>query len=139
LELILVNTRTQVTNLGWVSWEQAIIYDNACNPIGYYNNPYQGIAIDSQLPYTVVLMTLNTEGYYDTIGMAYAGYSFTGILLATVRMDPLGITTTTYVMLSLVMDLSPTKRVNFLINLKLDPFSRPSETLEGCLEVMLRR
>ena len=41
-----------------------------------------------------------------------------GNLLATVRIDPLRITTTTYVMISLVMDLSPTKRANFFNKLE---------------------
>jgi len=63
---------------GGVLWAEAVIYDHSCNVIGNYNEPKQGIAMDSQLRYTVVLSTLRTSGDYNWIGMRYADYAFDG-------------------------------------------------------------
>jgi hypothetical protein len=59
-------------------WFRAEIYDSYCNIIGYYDNPYQGLAIDSQLPYTVDLNYLSFGSDFHTIGMCYAAYCFQG-------------------------------------------------------------
>ena len=52
-------------------WTVVNIFDNHCNLIGYINNPIQGVAIDSQLPYTVVLK--NIENGSRSFTFCYAG------------------------------------------------------------------
>jgi hypothetical protein len=52
-------------------WTAVNIYDNQCNLIGNLNRPIQGVAIDSQLPYTVVLKTLKNDSRNFTF--CYAG------------------------------------------------------------------
>lgn len=52
-------------------WTVVNIFDNKCNLIGYINNPIQGVAIDSQLPYTVVLK--NIENGSRSFTFCYAG------------------------------------------------------------------
>jgi hypothetical protein len=37
------------------TWTRINIFDHACNLIGYLNSPLQGIAIYSELPWTVVI------------------------------------------------------------------------------------
>lgn len=52
-------------------WTVVNIFNNKCNLIGYINNPIQGVAIDSQLPYTVVLK--NIENGSRSFTFCYAG------------------------------------------------------------------
>lgn len=52
-------------------WTVVKIFDNKCHQIGYINNPIQGVAIDSQLPYTVVLK--NIENGSRSFTFCYAG------------------------------------------------------------------
>ncbi|KAH8805050.1 hypothetical protein F5884DRAFT_798306 [Xylogone sp. PMI_703] len=63
---------------GGVYWTGATIYDNACNSIGGVFYPTQGEAIDSQLPYTVVIERLVYSGDFQSIGMCYAAYCYQG-------------------------------------------------------------
>ncbi|KAH8658145.1 hypothetical protein BX600DRAFT_514660 [Xylariales sp. PMI_506] len=62
-------------------WQSLGIFNNACVEIGGVSRPWQGEAVDSQLPYTVVLEYL-PSGYNvgdpTVIGMCYAGYCYTG-------------------------------------------------------------
>ncbi|KAK9317848.1 hypothetical protein V1522DRAFT_409058 [Lipomyces starkeyi] len=56
----------------------AALYDHECNVIGYMSDVYVGTAIDSQLPYTVDITTIQQVPYGATFN--YAGGSFgTGI------------------------------------------------------------
>jgi hypothetical protein len=52
-------------------WTTANIFDSQCNLIGYINKPIQGVAIDSQLPYTVVLELIDNDSRSFTF--CYAG------------------------------------------------------------------
>ncbi|EED12819.1 hypothetical protein TSTA_053370 [Talaromyces stipitatus ATCC 10500] len=47
------------------------IYDNECNLIGYLNRPVEGVAINSQLPWTVVLKHIANDDRHFTF--CYAG------------------------------------------------------------------
>ncbi|EEA29079.1 hypothetical protein PMAA_038610 [Talaromyces marneffei ATCC 18224] len=53
------------------TWTAVNIFDNQCNLIGYLNNPIQGVAIYSQLPYTVVLKSFKNASRNFTF--CYAG------------------------------------------------------------------
>ena len=60
-------------------WTTAVIYNYECDTIGGpYDPPFQGLAMDSQLPYTVDLTYLPTNDASGNIGFAYGGYYFEG-------------------------------------------------------------
>ena len=60
-------------------WTTAVIYNYECDTIGGpYDPPVQGLAMDSQLPYTVDLTYLPTNDASGNIGFAYGGYYFEG-------------------------------------------------------------
>jgi hypothetical protein len=52
-------------------WKLVNIFDHRCNLIRYINNPIQGMAIDSQLPYTAVLK--NIENGSRSFTFCYGG------------------------------------------------------------------
>lgn len=57
-------------------WTRINIYDHACNPIGYLNNPIKGVAIDSQLPFTIVMTEIQNDD--RNFGFCYAGTCHNG-------------------------------------------------------------
>jgi hypothetical protein len=75
---VLAKTTLLGSGEGSIVWLAANIYDHSCNEIGHYWLPRQGLAIDSQLPWTVVLKRLANNGNYDNIGMCYGSYCFQG-------------------------------------------------------------
>ncbi|PPQ63879.1 hypothetical protein CVT24_009505 [Panaeolus cyanescens] len=61
-----------------MKWDRMNIYDRYCNTIGGRDYPTQGMAVPSQLPYTVVITRLQSGGDYNRIGFCYAGQCFDG-------------------------------------------------------------
>ncbi|KUJ20756.1 uncharacterized protein LY89DRAFT_730770 [Mollisia scopiformis] len=65
-----------------ITWTDAYIFDYACNQIGNAPYPAQGLAIYSELPWTVVITFLTQGGPnnafldFRSIGFAYAAYSY---------------------------------------------------------------
>jgi hypothetical protein len=59
---------------GTIGWNTVNIYDHACNRIGGSWGLKQGDAINSSLPYTVVLDRLVTSRDIDQIRFCYGGY-----------------------------------------------------------------
>ncbi|KAH8696733.1 hypothetical protein BGW36DRAFT_360548 [Talaromyces proteolyticus] len=47
-----------------IIWEFAYIFDNSCKQLGYVTYPLQGLAIDSQLPFTVDITWMSTDTEY---------------------------------------------------------------------------
>ncbi|KAF9058159.1 hypothetical protein BJ165DRAFT_1589187 [Panaeolus papilionaceus] len=56
-----------------VSWYNMNIYDNTCRIIGFRERPKEGNAVTSELPYTIVINRLVSQGDYNWINFCYAG------------------------------------------------------------------
>lgn len=71
-------------------WENATIYDHKCNVLGAVAKPLEGVAIDSELPYTVVLTWLRVE--LEHIEFCYASMCYQGNFWCA-NLDESGMTT----------------------------------------------
>ncbi|RAO72413.1 uncharacterized protein BHQ10_008425 [Talaromyces amestolkiae] len=68
-----------------MDWKHAVISNNACEDISGDVKPYQGYAMDSQLPYTVVFERLSPYGNYNSFRFCYAGSCYDGGAACEIR------------------------------------------------------
>ncbi|QKX57836.1 uncharacterized protein TRUGW13939_04956 [Talaromyces rugulosus] len=73
-----------------IIWTNATIYDHTCKMLGYVEKPLQDVAIDSQLPWTVVLTLLRPNSQY--IEFCYASTCYEGNFWCSTQ-DEYGTTT----------------------------------------------
>jgi hypothetical protein len=78
-------TGAGVCNLGIVTFavagydgmeQNAVVYDRDCNIIGGTEGPYVGMALDSQLPYTIDFTQLSLTLQDPTLTFLYAGSEY---------------------------------------------------------------
>lgn len=76
---------TSIANPPWLPvivsemiWKHAVISNNACEDIGGDVTPYEGYAMPSQLPYTVVFERLDRWGDWNNFRFCYAGTCYDG-------------------------------------------------------------
>ncbi|KAK3368499.1 hypothetical protein B0H63DRAFT_488574 [Podospora didyma] len=68
----------KLVGTGDISWGDATVYNNKCEILGKKVQINENQAIESKLPWTVVVNELHWNGDYNKIGFCYSKFCFNG-------------------------------------------------------------